>query len=407
MPTNKPVRSISVLGATGSVGRSTLDIIADQRIRQGEDSLHMVAMAAKSNVTDLARLARKFRPDFVAIADESCGDDLRDALAGTSITFGAGAQAVEEAAAREADWTMAAIVGAAGLRSTLQIANRGGAIAIANKESLVCAGSLLVKTCARTGAKLLPVDSEHNAIFQVLDPERRNALVRIVLTASGGPFRNWTLDQMRTATLAQAIAHPTWSMGVKISIDSATLMNKGLELIEACHLFDASSDQLEVLIHPQSVVHGLVEYEDGSVLAHLGPADMRVPIASAFAWPDRIKTQCERLDLARMGRLDFEAPDSNRFPSLKLARTAMNAGDVACTALNAANEVAVEAFINGQIGFLQIASLVEDVLSVGHPDGGGWKGESADYEAVFSIDHLARKCARELLTTHYNTNVLN
>jgi 1-deoxy-D-xylulose-5-phosphate reductoisomerase len=407
MAIENTARSISVLGATGSVGRSTLDIIADQRIQQGEDSLHMVAMAAKSNVADLARLAREFRPDFVAIADESCGDDLRDALAGTSIKFGAGAQAVEEAAAREADWTMAAIVGAAGLRSTLQIANRGGAIAIANKESLVCAGSLLVKTCARTGAKLLPVDSEHNAIFQVLDPERRSALVRIVLTASGGPFRNWTLDQMKTATLTQAIAHPTWSMGVKISIDSATLMNKGLELIEACHLFDASSDQLEVLIHPQSVVHGLVEYEDGSVLAHLGPADMRVPIASAFAWPNRIKTQCERLDLAHVGRLDFEAPDSNRFPSLELARTAMNAGDVACTALNAANEVAVEAFINGQIGFLQIASLVADVLSAGHPDGGGWKGESEDYEAVFSIDHLARQCAHELLTTHYNTNVLN
>ncbi len=390
-------RRISVLGATGSVGRSTLNIIADQRARNGEDSLHMVALVAKQNVADLSALAHQFRPDFVAIADTRYADDLSDALSGTGIAHGAGDAAVEEAAAREADWTMAAIMGAAGLRSTLQIANRGGAIAIANKESLVCAGALLMQTCARTGAKILPVDSEHNAIFQVLDPARRDAMVRIVLTASGGPFRTWTLDQMKTATPEQAIAHPIWSMGAKISVDSASLMNKGLELIEACHLFDASSEQIEVLIHPQSVVHGLVEYADGSILAQLGPADMRVPIASAFAWPDRIATNCQRLDLVQMAHLDFEAPDDTRFPALGLARSAMKAGDTACTALNAANEIAVEAFLAEQIGFLDIAALVDDVLNAGHPDGGPWQGAPKDYNEVFAVDALARIRAKTLL----------
>jgi 1-deoxy-D-xylulose-5-phosphate reductoisomerase len=408
MGTGGTARRISVLGATGSVGRSTLNIIADQRKQFGEDNLHIVALAARQNVADLAAMARQFRPDFVAIADESRGDDLRDALAGTSIAFGAGAAAVEEAAAREADWTMAAIMGAAGLRSTLQVANRGGAIAIANKESLVCAGALLMRTCARTGARILPVDSEHNAIFQVLDPKRRSAVVRIVLTASGGPFRTWTLDQMKTATPEQAIAHPIWSMGAKISVDSANLMNKGLEMIEACHLFDASSNQIDVLVHPQSVVHGLVEYTDGSVLAQLGPADMRVPIASAFAWPDRISTPCARLDLAQMARLDFEAPDGQRFPALGLARAAMSAGDVACTALNAANEVAVAAFLDARIGFLDIASLVSDVLEAGHPDGGAWEGAPEDYETVFDIDRLARDRAHVLLSKkYYENNTLN
>ncbi|MDQ7018124.1 MAG: 1-deoxy-D-xylulose-5-phosphate reductoisomerase [Robiginitomaculum sp.] len=395
-------RRISVLGATGSVGQSTFDIIADQLARHGEDSLHMVAFVAKRNVAALAELALRFRPEFVAIADERFSEDLRDALAGTGIAHGAGQGAVEEAAAREADWTMAAIVGAAGLRSTLQVANRGGAIAIANKESLVCAGALLMRTCARTGAQVLPVDSEHNAIFQVLDPERRSALVRIVLTASGGPFRTWTLEQMKTATPEQAIAHPIWSMGAKISVDSASLMNKGLELIEACHLFDVSSGEIDVLIHPQSVVHGLVEYADGSILAQLGPADMRVPIASAFAWPERIATRCERLDLARVSRLDFETPDTDRFPALNLARNAMKAGDVACTALNAANEVAVEAFLAGQIGFLDISALVADVLEGGHPDGGDWEGAPEDYESVFALDHLARTRAQALLAQKYN-----
>ncbi len=394
-------RRISVLGATGSVGRSTLDIIADQRARHGEDSLQIIALAARRNVSDLADMAREFRPDFVAIADEHLGADLRDALAGTGIECGAGQTAVEDAAAREADWTMAAIMGAAGLRSTLQVASRGGAIAIANKESLVCAGALLMKTCKRAGATLLPVDSEHNAIFQVLDTNQRDALVRIVLTASGGPFRTWTLDQMKTATPAQAIAHPVWSMGAKISVDSATLMNKGLELIEARHLFDASPSQLEVLIHPQSVVHGLVEYIDGSLLAQMGPADMRVPIASAFAWPDRIATPCERLDIANLSRLDFEAPDTNRFPALALARNAMETGDIACTALNAANEVAVEAFLAGKIGFLDIAALVANVLDDGHPDNGHWNGAPETYEDVFALDNLARDKAKEHLTRTY------
>ncbi len=401
MTADGKARRISVLGATGSVGRSTLDIIADQRARHGEESIHMVALAARRNVTDLVKQALHFRPDFVAIADERYADDLRTGLAGSGIDCGAGQAAVVEAAAREADWTMAAIMGAAGLRSTLQVASRGGAIAIANKETLVCAGALLLQTCARTGATLLPVDSEHNAIFQVLDPNQRHAVVRIVLTASGGPFRTWTREQMKTATPEQAIAHPVWSMGAKISVDSASLMNKGLELIEARHLFDASPDQLDVLIHPQSVVHGLVEYVDGSLLAQMGPADMRVPIASTFAWPERIETPCERLDIARLSRLDFEPPDTNQFPALDLARDAMKAGDVACTVLNAANEVAVEAFLTGQIGFLDIAALVADVLHDGHPDGGDWSGSPRDYNEVFALDALARVRTREHLTKTY------
>ena len=389
---NQAARRISILGATGSVGRSTLDIIADQQARNGEDSLKIVALTAYNNVDALARQARRFRPEFVALADESCKDDLKCALAGTGIACAAGAGAVEEAAGQDADWTMAAIVGAAGLRSTLQVAARGGVIAIANKESLVCAGALLMQTCARTGAQILPVDSEHNAIFQVMDQARHSALVRIILTASGGPFRTWSHEQMKSATPAQAVAHPVWSMGAKISVDSATLMNKGLELIEARHLFDASPDQLEILIHPQSVVHGLVEYEDRSVLAQLGPADMRVPIASAFAWPERIATPCTRLDLASIARLDFEAPDVEQFPALGLARDAMAAGDVACTALNAANEVAVGAFLQGRIGFLDIAALVAKVL-----DSGQWQGSHASYEDIFSLDQLARQRARECL----------
>ena len=388
----RAARRISILGATGSVGQSTLDIIADQRARHGEDSLHIVALTARRNVAQLAEAARRFRPDFVAIADEACASDLQDALGGTGIECAAGPAAVEEAAQREADWTMAAIVGAAGLRSTLQVAQRGGTIAIANKETLVCAGALLMQTCVQTGARVLPVASEHNAIFQVLDPARRDSLVRIILTASGGPFRTWSRAQMQKATPAEAVAHPVWSMGAKISVDSATLMNKGLELIEARHLFDASARQLDVLIHPQSVVHGLVEYADRSVLAQLGPADMRVPIASAFAWPERIETPCAALDLAKVGRLDFETPDEERFPALALARAAMLKGDAACTALNAANEIAVAAFLQGQIGFLDIAALVANVL-----DGSDWAGAPENYEAVFHLDKLARARTREHL----------
>ncbi len=386
------VRRVSILGATGSVGLSTLDIIADQQARHGEDSIKVVSLTARQNVEALARQARKFHPEFVAIADETRKQDLENALAGTGIACAAGDGAVEEAAEREADWTMAAIVGAAGLRSTLQVAARGGVIAIANKESLVCAGALLMQTCARTGAQVLPVDSEHNAIFQVLGQNRHTALARIILTASGGPFRTWSRARMKTATPAQAVNHPVWSMGAKISVDSATLMNKGLELIEARHLFDASPDQLEILIHPQSVVHGLVEYEDRSILAQLGPADMRVPIASAFAWPHRIETPCARLDLAAIGQLDFEEPDMAKFPALGLARAAMAAGDVACTALNAANEVAVEAFLQGRIGFLDIAAIAANVL-----DSGQWQGCHASYEDVFALDQQARLRARECL----------
>ncbi len=382
---------VTILGSTGSVGCSTLDIIDSQRAAFGDDCVEIIALTARSNHELLARQARHFRPRFVGIVDEEAGAALRARLADTGIEVGIGPDAVNEAAQRETDWAMAAIVGAAGLQSTLTLARCGTVIALANKESLVCAGALLTSLCKKNGSRILPVDSEHNAIFQVLDPNRKDALVNITLTASGGPFRNWSVEQMRTATPAQAVAHPVWSMGSKISVDSASLMNKGLELIEARHLFDVSSDQLAVLIHPQSVVHGLVEYSDGSILAQLGPADMRVPIASAFAWPNRIKTRCTPLSLAAIGTLEFSIPDVERFPALALARAALEKGDACCTALNAANEVAVEAFLAGRIGFLAIAALVDAVLQAAPFD----SDAVHSLEEVVDIDKVARRHARE------------
>ena len=310
----------------------------------------------------LAAQARALRADIAVVADPAAYHALKDALGGSGIEAAAGPEALVEAAQRPADIVMSAIVGAAGLPPTLAAIDRGATVAIANKETLVCAGDLVKARAARSGARLLPVDSEHNAIFQVFDHDRPERVARVILTASGGPFRRHSQAQMRDATPEQACNHPVWSMGAKISVDSATLMNKGLELIEAHHLFPISADQLEVLVHPQSVVHSLVEYIDGSVLAQLGTPDMRTPIAYTLAYPERMATPCQRLDLAAIGRLEFEAPDFERFPALALAWAALRTGGSSPAVLNAANEIAVAAFLAGRIGFLDIAAIVGDTL---------------------------------------------
>lgn len=351
-------RRVTILGATGSVGQSTLDLIG-----RAPDAYKVVALTANCDVDGLAAAARAHGAELAVVADERCLPALRDALDGSGIEAAGGAQAVCEAAARPCDWTMAAIVGAAGLAPVMAALGQGGALALANKEALVCAGDLVIAEAERTGATLLPVDSEHNAVFQCLDPSQPRAIRRIILTASGGPFRAATRDQMRGVTPKQAVAHPNWSMGAKISVDSATMMNKGLELIEAYHLFPVSPAQLDVIVHPQSVVHSMVEYVDGSTLAQLGPTDMRVPIAHALAWPARMPTPMAPLDLAAIGRLDFEAPDPVRFPALALAREALEAGGARPAILNAANEVAVAAFLKGRVGFLEIAAIVTDTLA--------------------------------------------
>lgn len=383
-------RAVSILGSTGSVGQATLDLIA----RAGPDQFETVALTANSSVEVLAAQARALRPHFVAIGDERAYSALKHALSGSGIQVGAGASAVCEAAAMEADWTMAAIVGAAGLPPALEAVRRGKTVAFANKEALVCAGELFMAEAERAGTCLLPVDSEHNAIFQAMAGGRREHVRRIVLTASGGPFRTASLEAMRSASPSAALAHPTWSMGAKISIDSATMMNKGLEIIEACHLFDLPHQKVDVLIHPESIVHGLVEYADGGLIAQLGMPDMRTPIAHALAWPDRIATDVERLDLARIGALRFEAPDPDRFPALALARQAIETGGAAPAVFNAANEVAVEAFLECKIGFLDIAARVSEALDwVVHSPFSA--ANIVSFEDVLRIDSEARRITRE------------
>ena len=351
------IRRVTVLGATGSVGASTLDLVG-----RDPERFPVEALTAGSNVERLIELARLHRPRFVAIADESRYGALKDGLAGTGIAVGAGDAAVMEAADRPAGWVMAAIVGSVGLKPTFAAIRRGALVALANKESLVCAGALMTDEAKKRGAKLLPVDSEHNAIFQVFEDLRRDSVEKLVLTCSGGPFRTWSLERMAKATVAEAVKHPTWSMGSKISVDSATLMNKGLAVIEAHHLFGVPEERIEVVIHPQSVLHSLVAYRDGSVLGQLGTPDMRVPISYALAWPERIETPAARLDLAKVGQLTFEMPDPIRFPALELARRALQTGGAAPTILNAANEVAVHGFLTGRLDFLDIAKVVESTL---------------------------------------------
>jgi 1-deoxy-D-xylulose-5-phosphate reductoisomerase len=350
-------RSVTVLGSTGSVGCNTIDLIERQ-----PDDFVVEALTAHRNVDLLAEQARRLGAKLAVIADPGRYGALQAALAGSGVEAAAGPQAVIEAAARPADWVMAAIVGAAGLAPTLAAIRRGAMVALANKEVLVCAGTLVMEEAARHGAKLLPVDSEHNAIYQVFDAAQPDAIDRIVLTASGGPFRELSYDAMGHVTPEQAVKHPNWAMGAKISIDSATMMNKGLELIEAYHLFQLADDRIDIVVHPQSIVHGLVVYRDGSVLAQLGSPDMRTPIAYTLAWPKRMGAPTKRLDLAALAQLTFQAPDDRRFPALRLARAALQQGGGAPTILNAANEIAVHAFLEREIGFLDIARIVERTL---------------------------------------------
>ena len=378
-------RRITILGATGSIGQSTLDLVARQ-----PDGFAVEALTAHRNVARLIRQARETGAKLAAIADPALYAALKDGLAGSGIEAAAGPEAIAEAAARPVDWVMAGIVGAAGLEPTLRAVRQGTIVALANKESLVCAGDFVLAEVRRCGTTLLPVDSEHNAIFQVFDFDQPERVARIVLTASGGPFLSWTRERMAAATPAEAVAHPNWDMGAKISVDSATLMNKGLEVIEAWHLFPVAKDQIAVVVHPQSVVHSMVDYVDGSTLAQMGTPDMRTPIAYSMAWPKRMESPSARLDLAAAGPLTFEMPDLERFPALALASAALEAGGAAPAVLNAANEIAVAAFLGERIAFLEIAKVVEETLARGpqHPIG--------SIDDVLAVDRAARRIAEEL-----------
>jgi len=385
-----PERSVTILGATGSIGASTIDLIKRERSRY-----RVEALSANTNAAALAALARELNARFAAIADVSAYDELKSALAGSGIMAGAGESALIEAAAHPAEWVIGAITGAAGLKPTLTAAERGAIVAIANKECLVCAGSLFMRRAKAAGATILPVDSEHNALFQAMSGSRRADVRRVILTASGGPFRTWSAADIRAATPEQALKHPNWTMGQKVTIDSATLMNKGLEVIEAHHLFALRPAEIDVLVHAQSIVHGLVEFQDGSLIAQLGSPDMRIPIAHCLAWPKRINGPAERLDLARHGTLTFENPDLERFPALRLAREALEAGAGAPTVLNAANEVAVAAFLARSLHFLGIAALVEATLAAATKR--GLVREPSTIEDAIVVDHDSRSLATELL----------
>ncbi|MFA7428635.1 MAG: 1-deoxy-D-xylulose-5-phosphate reductoisomerase [Rhodospirillaceae bacterium] len=377
-------RSVTVLGCTGSIGASTLDLL-----RRNRASYQVEALTAHRNVAELAALAREFGARMAVIADPDLYAPLNEALAGSGIIAGAGPAALIEAADRPAEWVMASIVGAAGLEPTLAAIKRGAIIGLANKECLVCAGNLVMAAVARHGATLLPVDSEHSAIFQVFDFSQIDKVERITLTASGGPFRTWAREDMAAVTPEQAVAHPNWSMGAKISVDSATMFNKGLELVEAHHLFGLPEDRIDILVHPQSVIHSTVSYVDGSVLAQLGSPDMRTPIAFALGWPQRMAAPSPRLDLAQLGSLTFEAPDPGRFPALRLVRRALQSGGAAPTILNAANEIAVASFLDRRIGFLEIAAVVEDTLeAVVAP-------APTSVDDVLEADAMARRHAHE------------
>lgn len=380
------MRTVSILGATGSIGASTLDLI-----RREPGKWRVIALTANGNAAGLAQLAREFSAEVAVVADESGLPALREALAGSGIAAAGGTAALVEAASRPADLTVAAIVGCAGLAPTMAAIEQGRCVALANKEALVAAGEVMTAAVARSGATLLPTDSEHNAIFQCLAGNSYDHVRSITLTASGGPFRDWSLEQLHTATPAQAIKHPNWDMGAKISVDSATMFNKGLELIEAHHLFPVGLDRLRIIVHPQSVIHSMVEYRDGSTLAQLGPSDMRVPIASCLAWPQRMDTPLAPLDLAAIGELTFRAPDEDRFPATRLCRQAAEAGGAAPAVLNAANEVAVAAFLAGKLPFIRIAVMVEQVLARYAPSA------PASLDEVMAVDDQARTIARGLL----------
>ena len=386
--TQSEPRSVTILGSTGSIGRSTINLLEANLA-----AYRVEALTARSNVELLARQARQLNARLAVVADESCYGELKAALDGTAVRVAAGVGGLIEAASLPSDWVMAGIVGAAGLQPTLAAVRRGAVVALANKECLVCAGALMLREVARHGATLLPVDSEHNAIFQVFDFDRPERVEKIILTASGGPFREFDRAAMAQVTPSEAVAHPNWDMGAKISVDSATMMNKGLELIEAYHLFPVAEDQIEILVHPQSVVHSMVAYCDGSVLAQLGSPDMRTPIAYSLAWPDRLAAPVPRLDLAQIGSLTFENPDIIKFPAIGLAREVLKMGAAAATTMNAANEVAVHGFLAGRIGFLDIVSVVEETLERSK------LGDIASLGEVVEIDGEAREIANALIVS--------
>ena len=382
-------KRITVLGSTGSIGKNTLDIVR----RAAPGTYEVVALTANSSVDDLAQQALEFKPKFVALADKTQADLLKTKLAGQGIETGFGPEAIIEAARRSTDFTMAAIIGSAGLKPTLAAVEQGKHVGLANKECLVCAGETFMSAVRASGAVLLPVDSEHNAIFQVLEEDAKGVR-RLILTASGGPFREASFEKLKSVTREDALNHPVWSMGAKISIDSATLMNKGLELIEASWLFNRPSAEIDVIVHPQSIIHSMVEYIDGSVLAQLGSPDMRTPIAYSMGWPQRIAAPVERLDFAKISGLTFFEPDTQRFPALRLAREALEAGGEAPCVLNAANEQAVEAFLNGKVPFLGIAALVEKALDR-HAQMKSFTVSPACADAVMSLDQAARATVDE------------
>ncbi|GAA0533261.1 1-deoxy-D-xylulose-5-phosphate reductoisomerase [Rhizomicrobium palustre] len=382
-------RSVTVLGSTGSIGVSTLDVIAHARATYGADAFPLEALTAGGNVDKLIEQAKAAKPKLAVIADEKHFAALKDGLSGTGIEVAAGRKAVIEASARPSDTVMVAIMGAAALEPALAAVARSANVALANKECIVAAGTVFHRVLAASKATVLPVDSEHNAVFQLYDAEKNEAVEKVTLTASGGPFRTWDIERIRAATPAQAVAHPNWSMGAKISVDSATLMNKGLELIEAHFLFALPAEKLGVVVHPQSIVHAMVTFEDGSTLAHLSAPDMRTPICHALAWPRRISSPSRRLDLPAVGQLTFEAPDTERFRCLKLAIETMDRGCMSPTILNAANEIAVDAFLKGRIGFMDIAHVVEDTLN----DCPGANIEAETVEGVLYTDLRAREVA--------------
>jgi len=380
-------RKIAILGATGSIGKSTLDLI-----ERSPDRFEVTAVTAATNVEALSEIVRRTGAKLAVVADESRYADLAELLVGTNCRAAAGEEALVEAAAADADLVIAAIVGCAGLRPVMGAVEAGRTVALANKEALVTAGALMTDAARSSSATLLPIDSEHNAIFQCLAGSRSADVSRLILTASGGPFRAASAETIGAATPAQAVAHPNWSMGAKISVDSATMMNKGLELIEAHYLFGLPSERIDILVHPQSIVHSMVEFVDGSVLAQLGSADMRIPIAYALAWPERMATPAQRLDLAAIARLDFEAPDLDRFPALRLAREALEAGGAAPVVLNAANEVAVAGFLAGRIGFPEISRLVQEALMASD------YGAPRSIRDVQEIDRVTRERAQTMMT---------
>ena len=378
------MKTVTVLGCTGSIGCSTVDLL-----HQAGEEVGVRVLVGGRNVSLLAEQAKALRAEQAVIADETLVPELKSLLAGTDVAVSGGRAAVIEAAGVPADWTMAAITGAAGLEPTLAAVRNGRTVALANKEALVCAGDVMLRAVKDAKATLLPVDSEHNAVFQAMADRQEDQVEKIILTASGGPFRNATIEQMEAATPAQALKHPTWTMGAKISIDSASMFNKGLEVIEAARIFGLTEDRIGVLVHPQSVVHGLVQYTDGSLIAQMGSADMRIPIAHCLAWPKRMATTSSRLDLAEFGTLVFEKPDDVRFPALRLARQALREGGAASTILSAANEIAVEAFLNNRIGFLDIPRIVESVMeALGAP-------AIETLDAVLHWDATARRAAED------------